>query len=74
MVDYRAQLLFRHNRGNSIRKIDAVHLARIRATAARSYSDDIDIRSGALSAPCDQMRPGQRDDADCGNHAMSFAL
>lgn len=35
---------------------------------ARSYRDDIEasqVQSGAWSAPCDHLRPGQRDDAVC---------
>ncbi|MDB5181794.1 MAG: hypothetical protein JWP13_557 [Candidatus Saccharibacteria bacterium] len=37
--------------------------ARLEAIIARSYTDDADVRRGALSAPRTRYRPGLRDDA-----------
>jgi hypothetical protein len=36
--------------------------SRLESITARSFSDDADIRDGALSAPRSRYRPGQRDD------------
>lgn len=43
-------------------KLQGLYAARLDVRAARSYSDDEDMRPGALSAPKVQLRPGQRDD------------
>jgi hypothetical protein len=37
-------------------------IVRLESTVARSYTDDAEVRRGALSAPNNQYRPGQRDD------------
>ncbi len=43
-------------------KFQSFNANRMDAATARTYTDDADIRSGALSAPRHQFRPGQRDD------------
>ncbi len=42
-------------------KINKLYAAKIDVITARMYSDDTDIQRGALSAPCNQFRPGQRN-------------
>lgn len=43
-------------------KLNSFYATKLDATTARMYSDDADIRQGALSVPEIQMRPGLRDD------------
>ncbi len=44
-------------------KLNSFYATKIDAITARMYADDANIQRGALSAPCSQYRPGQRDDA-----------
>lgn len=63
MVDYKnARILvgLREHRLKARRSL--MQATKLDATAARMYSDDEDIQRGALSAPHEQYRPGQRDD------------
>ena len=47
-------------------RLSVSQTAKLESIMARSYSDDANIRHGALSAPSMQFRPGQRDDvANC---------
>lgn len=43
-------------------RLNAVYASKLDAITARMYSDDEDIRRGALPTPHNQYRPGQRDD------------
>lgn len=63
MVDHSAKVYIQlHNRRYKAH-VSVAQAAKIEAMAARTYSDDINLCQGPLSAPNRQFRPGQRDDA-----------
>jgi hypothetical protein len=62
MVDHSARAYVRMRAHQQRYKLSAQQSNKIDAVMARSYSDDADVRRGALSAPRNHFRPGQRDD------------
>lgn len=62
MVDHRAKVYMRIREHQPRLKICDMQVSKLESILARSYSDDTDIRQGALSAPRMHHRPGQRDD------------
>ncbi len=58
--DAKTSMRFREHKLKS--KLNTFYATKLDAITARMYSDDVDIRRGALSAPRNQYRPGQRDD------------
>lgn len=72
MVDYSAKHYVRLRGHQSKTKMTTLQKTKLEAIAARSFSDDGDLRIGALSAPRNHFRPGQRDD-DVHYHFGSMA-
>lgn len=70
MVDHSAMVYMQLHRGAYKTHVSVQQAEKIKLIAARTYSDDIDLRRGALSAPCQQFRPGQRDDAPTFHKAL----
>ena len=62
MIDYQIRSLGRLNQRESRRRLHNSDLNKLDAIAARAYTDDADVRMGALSAPHNHGRPGMRDD------------
>ncbi len=63
MVDYNdAKAVIRLREHGLKAQIDKLYASKLDALTARMYADDADIRRGGYSMPCNQYRPGQRDD------------
>lgn len=63
MVDHSAMVYMQLHKHHGKTRVSVQQAEKIDVIAARTYSDDIDICRGALSAPNPRFRPGQRDDA-----------
>lgn len=62
MIDQSARAFERIGRFNPKARLSAQQAAKLEMMTARSFTDDAEIRRGALSAPRMHNRPGQRDD------------
>jgi hypothetical protein len=65
MMDYRARAYEYRRLHTHTTRLNIAQAIKLDAKQARLFSDDIDARGGALSAPCVKPRPGQRDDVLC---------
>jgi hypothetical protein len=63
MVDRYAKAWVRLRDKQLRSKLSDWQASRLDATLARTYTDDMDIVGGAMSAPRRKDRPGQRDDS-----------
>lgn len=62
MVDQSARAYERIGRMHPKMRLNAEQSAKLDSMIARSFTDDVEVRRGALSAPRTHNRPGQRDD------------
>jgi hypothetical protein len=62
MIDHSAKAYVRYHAQQRRGRLGIDKATRLESKLARSYTDDVDVRRGALSAPCNSFRPGQRDD------------
>jgi hypothetical protein len=62
MVDHCARRYVQLRKHIERVQLTSEQAVKLDSMAARTYADDADIRIGALSAPRDRIRPGQRDD------------
>jgi hypothetical protein len=62
MVDQSARAYERIGRMHPKARLSAEQSAKLDSVIARSFTDDVDVRKGALPAPRMHNRPGQRDD------------
>lgn len=62
MVDHKAKTNARVRETLVKSRLSTLQAHSIESVMARSYTDDVDMRLGALSAPRNHFRPGQRDD------------
>lgn len=63
MIDHSARQFMLAQRRYQQKRLSMQEIDKIEAVTARSFTDDVDPRRGALSAPRFNFRPGQRDDA-----------
>ena len=64
MVDLQVRSFGRLKQQESRKRLHSMRLAKLDAAIARTYTDDVDIRPGAYSAPLTRGRPGMRDDQE----------
>jgi hypothetical protein len=62
MVDHSARQFLQADNCHLKSGMRVVHVSKIEVAIARSYTDDAEVRHGAMSAPRINSRPGQRDD------------
>jgi hypothetical protein len=62
MVDHSNRMYVQQQNCHQKGRLSVQQATKIEVVMARSYSDDTDICRGALSAPRNHFRPGQRDD------------
>lgn len=72
MVDHSARAYVRMQEHQPKNKLSRLQSARLESIMARSYTDDADMRRGALSVPRNHFRPGLRDDEVRCSHLSAF--
>jgi hypothetical protein len=75
MVDYSKEILLTARDRQLRGCLSPSQVSKLESIMARSYSDDLELRRGALTAPRTSLRPGQRDDAvHCPGASMMAVL